>query len=58
MTKLDLMKALDKDFPDFKAGTIRDINKVAKFLQTKGFKQWGAMAAATDFNDYKLEANQ
>ena len=53
-TVKNLMMALDKEFPKFKAGKVSDINKVAKFLQTKGFKPQGAMAAATDFNDYKM----
>ena len=53
-TKLALMKNLEKDFPKFKVGKIADVNKVAKFLQTKGFKsQKSAMAAAIDFENYK-----
>tara|TARA_R110000772_G_scaffold38864_1_gene91408 strand:- start:45 stop:269 length:225 start_codon:yes stop_codon:yes gene_type:complete len=53
-TKLDLMKQLEKDFPKFKVGKIADVNKVAKFLQTKGFKSQSlAMAAAVDFENYK-----
>lgn len=53
-TKLALMKQLEKDFPKFKVGKIADVNKVAKFLQTKGFKsQSSAMAAAVDFENYK-----
>ena len=52
-TKLDLMKQLDGDFPNFKVGKIADVNKVAKFLEKKGFSNKGAMNAAIDFENYK-----
>jgi len=52
-TKTDLMKQLDKDFPNFKVGKVASVNAVAKFLQQKGFKQNAAMKAAVDFENYK-----
>jgi len=52
-TKMDLMKQLDKDFPDFKPGKIASVNKVARFLEKQGFSNKGAMNAALDFENYK-----
>ena len=51
--KLALMKQLEKDFPKFKVGKIADVNKVAKFLEEKGFKQNASISAAVDFETYK-----
>jgi hypothetical protein len=51
--KRALMQLLDSEFPKFCLGKLADVNRVAKFLESQGFTNRGAMNAALDFENHK-----
>lgn len=50
--KEKLFSLLKDKFPQFQAGKIAHVNKVAKHLEQNGFSNRGAMNAALDFEDF------